>query len=79
MAEASAKIKISNPNAPLQPFQFENLPTDRNASLWTRIETTYGLSLEELSALQNARCPQGILLLFLNHFCTRLNKLVVFF
>eukprot|EP01036_Dinobryon_divergens_P027383 gene27383-36151_t len=58
MAEASARIKISNPNAPLQPFQFENLPTDRNASLWTRIETTYGLSLEELSALQNARCHQ---------------------
>jgi hypothetical protein len=59
MAEAAARIKISNPNAP---FQFEDLPADRNAVLWSEIRTEYGLTLAELSALINARCSsQGII------------------
>jgi hypothetical protein len=59
MAEASARMKISKPTAP---FQFENLPTDRNDGLWSEIRTEYGLALEELSALKNARCSsQGII------------------
>jgi hypothetical protein len=60
MAEAVARNKISNPIAPLQSFSFENLPIDRNDTLWAEIRTSYGLSLEELSALKNARCSQGI-------------------
>jgi hypothetical protein len=38
---------------------FENLPKDRNDSLWTEIRTDCGLTLDELSALKNAVCPQG--------------------
>ena len=38
-------------------FEFGDLPSDRNANLWERIEKTYGLTLQEVSALQNARCP----------------------
>jgi hypothetical protein len=60
MAEASARNKISNPILPLESFEFENLPTDRNDCLWIRIEVTYGLSLQKLSALKNARSYQGI-------------------
>ena len=35
-------------------FPFAGLPNDRNDSLWTRIEETYGLSLAEVSFLKNA-------------------------
>ena len=39
---------------------FENLPKDRNAKLWDRIESDCHLTLDEVSALQNAVCsPQG--------------------
>ena len=54
-AEYSARAKIANR------FQFQNLPTDRNDTLWTEIRTQYELNLEELCALKNARCSQGIL------------------
>jgi hypothetical protein len=54
---ASAKQKLLN-NVP--PFNFDSLPLDRNASIWNRIETNYSLNLPELSALQNARCQQGV-------------------
>jgi len=37
-------------------ISFENLPRDRNANLWTRIENDCHLTLNELSALQNAVC-----------------------
>jgi hypothetical protein len=40
-------------------ISFENLPKDRNDSLWTEIRTDCGLTLDELSALKNAVCPQG--------------------
>ena len=36
---------------------FEDLPADRNDSLWNKIEERAGLTLGQLSALKNARCP----------------------
>jgi hypothetical protein len=81
MAEACARYKLSNPTPPIPAFLFENLPADRNASIWDRIERTYELSLEELSALQNARCSsqQGILLLDRKTFIFTINILVLNF
>jgi hypothetical protein len=38
---------------------FDNLPKDRNDSLWTEIRTDCDLTLNELSALKNAACPPG--------------------
>jgi hypothetical protein len=53
-----ARAKLANPPVGVPPFPFEDLPTDWNASLWTDIRNTYGLSLPELGALQKARCGQ---------------------
>jgi hypothetical protein len=36
---------------------FENLPVNVNDPLWTEIRTECHLTLEELIALKNARCP----------------------
>ena len=69
MAQTSARFKINNLNSTLQPFQFENLPSDRNDEIWSRIEIIYGLSLEELSALKNSRCTQGNLIFHLLPQC----------
>jgi hypothetical protein len=37
-------------------FDFNSLPVDTNDSLWNPIEASYGLTLPELSAVNNARC-----------------------
>jgi hypothetical protein len=50
MALATAKTKLG-------PFgSFEDLPADRGAAVWDRVEQACGLTLAEVSALQNARC-----------------------
>ena len=46
----------NNSNVAPEPFPLVDLPSDRNANLWTEIRTTYGLSLVELGALQNFAC-----------------------
>jgi len=41
----------------LRPFNFENLPLDRNDGIWAELRSPpYSLDLEQLSALKNARC-----------------------
>ena len=39
------------------PFHFNDLPDERNDNIWHEIWRAYGLTLPELSALKNARCP----------------------
>ena len=51
---ASAKEKIETHNV----IKFENLPTTVVDPSWDKIETRACLSLDELGALKNARCPQ---------------------
>uniref|UniRef100_A0A0G4FIH4 Uncharacterized protein n=1 Tax=Chromera velia CCMP2878 TaxID=1169474 RepID=A0A0G4FIH4_9ALVE len=58
-----AKTKLQQPQSPSEdepppePFAFENLPADRGDPLWVQIAAIYGLSLPQVSALKNARCP----------------------
>lgn len=55
----AARTKLAgNPASGVLPFPFDDLPIRDDSTLWDRIETTYGLSLAELSALKNARCWQ---------------------
>lgn len=49
--EAKRKLSQGDP-----PFHYNDLPDERNASIWNEIMRAYGLTLPELSALQNARC-----------------------
>eukprot|EP00597_Dinobryon_sp_UTEXLB2267_P001166 CAMPEP_0170072866 /NCGR_PEP_ID=MMETSP0019_2-20121128/10408_1 /TAXON_ID=98059 /ORGANISM="Dinobryon sp., Strain UTEXLB2267" /LENGTH=179 /DNA_ID=CAMNT_0010282073 /DNA_START=41 /DNA_END=580 /DNA_ORIENTATION=+ len=45
----------------LRPFNFENLPLDRNDGIWAELRSPpYSLDLEELSALKNARCTPAV-------------------
>jgi hypothetical protein len=53
---AKAKQKLLGNDDTVPPFNFDSLPLDRNDSIWDRIETKYGLTLPELSALKNAKC-----------------------
>ena len=52
LGEAKRKIQENN-------FAFHDLPADRNdASIWNRLlDAPYNLSVPELSALKNDRCP----------------------
>lgn len=50
----TAKVKLGSI------IQFENLPRDRNAVLWNRIERECQLTLDELAALQNAVCSSAV-------------------
>jgi hypothetical protein len=52
---ASAKKKLLGNADNVPPFDFDSLPLDRNASIWSEIRSDYGLNLPEFSALQNAR------------------------
>ena len=56
---AAAKQKLLGNAGNIPPFSFDSLPLDRSDPLWDRIETTYNLSLTELSTLKNARCHEG--------------------
>jgi hypothetical protein len=56
--------KISIPS---DPISLHDLPVDRNDTTWCTIANDYGLSLSELAALKNSRCPHifsGTLVLF---------------
>jgi hypothetical protein len=57
-AETAALRKLSTGE-----FDVADLPQARVSPLWGRIETAYGLTLEELSALQNLACSafRGVL------------------
>jgi len=49
--------KLEEARRQLGPFNFENLPLDRNDGIWAELRSPpYSLDLEELSALKNARC-----------------------
>ena len=52
LREAKRKIQENN-------FPFDDLPDDRNdVSIWNRLlDMPYNLSVPELSALKNDRCP----------------------
>ena len=52
LGEAKRKIQENN-------FAFDDLPDDRNdVSIWNRLlDAPYNLSIPELSALKNDRCP----------------------
>uniref|UniRef100_A0A0K6S6F5 Protein kinase domain-containing protein n=1 Tax=Chromera velia CCMP2878 TaxID=1169474 RepID=A0A0K6S6F5_9ALVE len=52
LEQAKRKLGDGNP-----PFPFDDLPTDRNDNLWSQIQEKYKLTLPELSALKNERCP----------------------
>ena len=60
MAEQTGRLKLSTgfpgsiPVVP--PYEFMNLPADRNDSDWNLIATRYQLNIEEKNALKNARC-----------------------
>ena len=41
-------------------IRYQNLPHDRNATLWTRIENACKLTIDELGALQNDVCRGSI-------------------
>jgi hypothetical protein len=51
-SELSARAKLANA---LNPFPFDNLPTDIFDNLWYTIANDYGLTLSEFMALKNAR------------------------
>jgi len=56
-AEFSARAKLSNPTeVGVQPFNFNDLPTDINEPIWIDIKRDYNLTLGELSALKKAAC-----------------------
>ena len=76
MAEASGRAKLAGNlvNPPVAGVEFNDLPADRNDNLWNVIQNTYQLSLEELSALKNARC-QGNDFIFLSHFLYLISSL----
>jgi len=53
--------KLEEARRQLGPFNFENLPLDRNDSIWAELRSPpYSLDLEELSALKNARCTHQL-------------------
>ncbi len=53
----SAANKLLNTRGK-EPFAIEDLPNDRNATIWSRIEEQYGLTIAEVSVLQNFSAPQ---------------------
>ena len=67
-----AKKKLAEPeagnnsNVTPPPFDLDDLPKDRNADLWNRIEERYSLELDELSALQNFACSGNIYVQHIN-------------
>ena len=54
LQSALAKVGVSSVEDP----KFLDLPATRDDNLWNRIETNYGLTILELSALKNARCVE---------------------
>ena len=63
MAEQSGRNKLiagmPRANPPIPPMDFFDLPAERYDNLWETIQTAYGLSIPELSAIKNARCSAG--------------------
>lgn len=67
LAVERARLKLSEPTkAGVEPFEFDDLPSVRIDDVWEKIKEDYSLTLQELSALKNARCSKGLLSLFIH-------------
>mmetsp|Transcript_28555 Transcript_28555/g.36928 ORF Transcript_28555/g.36928 Transcript_28555/m.36928 type:complete len:105 (-) Transcript_28555:4737-5051(-) len=60
LVSAKQKLLVGDADNNIPPFNFDSLPMSVIDPVWNRIETSYNLSLAELSVLKNARCQAGL-------------------